>query len=95
MRRESDGKFIGTLLDGRGFVAGLKSHGHKVEGRSFYIAGAGGAGTALAYALAASGANAITIHNRTRSKAEKLVAGVAKAFPNCKVKLGTSQCLRP
>jgi shikimate dehydrogenase len=90
VRREPDGKFIGTLLDGRGFVAGLKSHGHKVEGRSFYIAGAGGAGTALAYALAASGAKAITIHNRTRSKAEKLVAGVAKAFPNCKVALGTA-----
>ncbi len=90
VRRESDGKFVGTLLDGRGFVAGLKSHGHKVEGCSFYIAGAGGAGTALAYALAASGATAITIHNRTRTKAENLVAGVAKAFPNCKVKLGTS-----
>jgi shikimate dehydrogenase len=90
VRREPDGRFVGTLLDGRGFVAGLRSHGHKVEGRSFYIAGAGGAGTALAYALAASGAAAITIHNRTRSKAESLVAGVAKAFPACKVTLGAA-----
>ena len=89
VRREADGRFVATLLDGRGFVAGLKSHGHRVEGRSFYIAGAGGAGTALAYALGASGAAAITIHNRTRSKAETLVAGVAKAFPACKVTLGT------
>ncbi len=90
VRREADGRFIGTLLDGRGFVSGLKSHGHKVEGRRFYIAGAGGAGTALAYALADSGAAALTIHNRTRSKAEKLVAGVAKAFPRCDVRLGTA-----
>jgi shikimate dehydrogenase len=89
VRREADGRFVGTLLDGRGFVAGLTSHGHRVEGRSFYIAGAGGAGTALAYALGASGAAAITIHNRTRSRAETLVAGVAKAFPACKVTLGT------
>jgi len=89
VRREPDGRFVGTLLDGRGFVAGLTTHGHPVEGRSFYIAGAGGAGTALSYALAANGAASITIHNRTRSKAEKLVAGVAKAFPNCKVTLGT------
>jgi shikimate dehydrogenase len=90
VRREPDGRFVGTLLDGRGFVAGLKSHGHRVEGRSFYIAGAGGAGTALAYALGASGAAAITIHNRTRSKAETLVDGVARAFPACKVTLGTA-----
>jgi shikimate dehydrogenase len=90
VRREPDGRFVGTLLDGRGFVAGLRSHGHQVEGRSFYIAGAGGAGTALAYALAASGAAAIAIHNRTRSKAEALVAGVARAFPGCRVTLGTA-----
>lgn len=90
VRREPDGRFVGTLLDGRGFVAGLTSHGHQVKGKNFYIAGAGGAGTALSYALAATGAASITIHNRTRAKAEALVAGVGKAFPNCKVKLGTA-----
>jgi len=90
VRREPDGRFVGTLLDGRGFVSGMTSHGHDVKGRRFYIAGAGGAGTALAYALAGDGAAAITIHNRTRSKAESLVAGVKKAFPACDVQLGTA-----
>lgn len=90
VRREPDGCFAGTLLDGRGFVSGLTSHGHDIEGRRFYMAGAGGAGTALAYALAGSGAAAITIHNRTRSKAEALVAGVGKAFPDCEVRVGTA-----
>ncbi len=90
VRREKDGSFAGTLLDGRGFVTGLTTHGHQVAGRRFYVAGAGGAGTALAYALAGSGAAAITIHNRTRSKAERLVAGVAKAFPACQVTLGNA-----
>lgn len=90
VRRESDGRFVGTLLDGRGFVRGLQTAGHNVKGRRFYIAGAGGAGTALAFALAASGAAGITIHNRTRSKAEELVRGVKKAFPDCAVRLGTA-----
>jgi shikimate dehydrogenase len=90
VRRDTNGLFIGTLLDGRGFVRGLQSAGHKIEGRRFYIAGAGGAGTALAYALAASGAAAITIHNRTRSKAENLVDGVRRAFPECNVRSGSS-----
>jgi len=90
VRREQDGSYSGTLLDGRGFVAGLNSEGYDVRGRSVFLAGAGGAGTALAYALAGSGVAALTIHNRTRSKAEALVAGVGKAYSNCKVRLGTS-----
>ena len=90
VRREANGTFTGTLLDGRGFVSGLISHGHEVKGRRFYMTGAGGAGTALAYALAHSGAAALTIHNRTRSKAENLVAGVGKAYPGCDVRLGTA-----
>jgi shikimate dehydrogenase len=90
IRREKDGRFVGTLLDGRGFVRGLQNEGYAIEGRRFYLAGAGGAGTALAYALAGSGAAALTIHNRTRSKAEALVAGVKRAFPACDVRLGSA-----
>lgn len=90
VRRDKDGRFVGTLLDGRGFVRGLQNEGHTVEGRRFYLAGAGGAGTALAYALAGSGAAAITLHNRTRAKAEKLAAGVKAAFPACDVRLGSA-----
>jgi shikimate dehydrogenase len=90
VRRELDGRFVGTLLDGRGFVSGLTSHGHAVKGRRFYMAGAGGAGTALAFALAHSGAGAITIHNRTRSKAMNLAANVSKAYPDCEVRVGTA-----
>jgi shikimate dehydrogenase len=90
VRREADGTYSGTLLDGRGFVSGLISHGHEVHGRRFYLAGAGGAGTALSFALAHSGASAITIHNRTHSKAENLVAAVGKAYPACDVRVGTA-----
>ena len=91
VRREAGRNlFSGTLLDGRGFVSGLQSHGHEVKGRRFYLAGAGGAGTALSFALAHSGAAALTIHNRTRSKAENLAAGVGKAYPDCDVRVGTA-----
>ena len=89
IRREADGSFSGTLLDGRGFVSGLIKQGHHVKGRRFYLAGAGGAGTALAFALADTGAAALTIHNRTRSRAEKLVADVGAAFPGIDVRVGT------
>ena len=90
VRREPDGSFSGTLLDGRGFVSGLIKQGHQVRGQRFYMAGAGGAGTALAYALADAGAAALTIHNRTRSKAEKLVGDVSAAFPGTDIRVGTA-----
>ena len=90
VRREPNGSFSGTLLDGRGFVSGLIRQGHHVKGQRFYMAGAGGAGTALAYALADAGAVALTIHNRTRSRAERLVAEVGAAFPGIDVRVGTA-----
>lgn len=89
VRREPDGSFTGTLLDGRGFLAGLRSHGHDAAGKRVYMAGAGGAGTALAFALANAGVAAITIHNRTRSRAENLAIHVARSFPLCRVAVGT------
>jgi shikimate dehydrogenase len=94
VRREPDGSFSGTLLDGRGFVSGLIKQGHQISGRRIYMAGAGGAGTALAYALADAGAGALTIHNRTRSKAEKLVADVGEAYPAIEVRVGTADASR-
>jgi shikimate dehydrogenase len=90
VRREPDGSFTGTLLDGRGFVSGLTKQGYGAAGQRFYVAGAGGAGTALAFALADAGAAALTIHNRTRSKAEKLVAAVGAAFPGIDARVGTA-----
>jgi shikimate dehydrogenase len=89
VRREQDGGFTGTLLDGRGFVAGMKSAGHEVAGRRIYMAGSGGAGTALAFALADSGIRSLTIHNRTASRAEALIEQIRSTFPACDVRPGT------
>jgi shikimate dehydrogenase len=88
VRREPDGSFTGTLLDGYGFVAGLREAGHEPSGKRVYIAGAGGAGQALAFALAASGARALTIHNRNAARAADLVARLAAAYPRIGVEQG-------
>jgi shikimate dehydrogenase len=89
VRREPDGSFTGTLLDGNGFVAGLRSAGHEIKGRRVYMAGAGGAATALAFALAGSGIAALTIHNRTASKGQKLSERVGATFADCEVRHGS------
>jgi shikimate dehydrogenase len=78
IRREVDGTLTGGMLDGEGFLAGLRSIGEDVAGRRVLLIGAGGAATAIAFAVAQSGAASIAFLNRTRSRAEALAGRVAE-----------------
>ncbi|MBN8186390.1 shikimate dehydrogenase [Salipiger thiooxidans] len=83
VRREDDGRMVGAMLDGIGFVTGLRQAGIDPSGRRILLAGAGGAASAIAFALAEAGAEALTILNRTASRAEDLAARVAAAYLSC------------
>jgi len=88
IRRTSDGRLLATLLDGEGFVAGLRAAGRDVGGTDCLLVGAGGAASAIALALAAHGAASLTIANRTHTKAAALAGRVRAAFPNVRVAIG-------
>lgn len=90
IRRLADGRLRGDILDGTGFVAGLRSAGIEPAGRSVYLAGAGGAANAIAFALAAAGVARLTLHNRTRDKAQALADGLRLAFPALPVQVGST-----
>lgn len=85
VRRERDGRLVGTMLDGEGFVAGLRRAGHDVRGARVFLAGAGGAAAGIAFALGRHGAASLAIHNRTRSAAESLAARMRAALPGFEV----------
>ncbi|RYY89492.1 MAG: shikimate dehydrogenase [Comamonadaceae bacterium] len=88
VRREPDGRLVGELFDGRGFVNGLLAHGHAVAGKRVFVMGAGGAGNAVTFALARAGVAALTVCNRTPARAEDLVRRLAAAYPQCEVRVG-------
>jgi shikimate dehydrogenase len=90
IRREADGRLRGTMLDGEGFVAGLTAAGHRVAGASCLLAGAGGAASAVALALAKHGCASLCILNRTTAKADGLAARVRRAFPRVEVATRTA-----
>lgn len=90
VRREADGRLIGTNTDGAGFMAGLVRADVAVEGKSAVLAGAGGVARAIAFALADGGLRKLSILNRDHAKAEALAAEVAAAVPSC-----DSQAIRP
>jgi shikimate dehydrogenase len=89
VRREDDGRLVGEMLDGAGFVAGLRQGGVEPRERSVYLAGAGGAANAIAFALAQAGVSRLTVANRTRSKSEDLRQRLAKHYPAVPVEIGT------
>lgn len=89
VRREADGRLIGEMLDGKGFVGGLLAAGIDPKDKSVYLAGAGGAANAIAFAFVEAGISRLTIANRTRAKAEDLAARLAEAYPKAQVDIGT------
>ena len=83
-----DGKLIGHMTDGEGFVNNLRDHGVEVRNKKITVAGGGGAATAIQVQCALDGAKEITIFNkkdaffeRTLETADK----IRKAVPSCVV----------
>ncbi len=85
IRRDPDGRLIGTMLDGRGFVQGLRGADIDPAGMRVYLAGAGGAAAAIAFALAEAGIAALTVANRTRPRAAALAERLGRLYPKLAV----------
>lgn len=81
VRRDADGRLVGAILDGTGFIEGLCGKGIHPKGLRVHVAGAGGAGAAIAFALAAAGVSGLTVTNRTEARAEALCERIAGAYP--------------
>ena len=82
IRRDPDGRMVGAMLDGTGFVEALKTvTGFDPQGKSAFVAGAGGAASAIAFALAKAGVTRLTIANRTEAKAQELCARIRAVYP--------------
>ena len=77
-----DGKLIGHITDGIGFVRNLQEHGIDIKGKHLVVLGAGGAATAIQVQAALDGAKQITIFNRQDefySRAESTAKKLAEA----------------
>lgn len=90
-RRDEDGRLIGHNTDGLGFVAGLMANGVDPAGKRVLQIGAGGAGRAVAFALAEAGAGALRIMNRDAGKAAELARGIAALYPHCSATAGPAK----
>jgi shikimate dehydrogenase len=69
LRREADGTWLAENFDGLGFVAGLRAQGHEPRGMRVALAGAGGAGVAIAAALVEAGVSRLAVADAVMDKA--------------------------
>ena len=83
LRREADGSWTGDMFDGIGFVRGAERKGERIRGRRVALFGAGGAGSAIACALADAAVESIDIIDIDARKARALVEKLRIAFPEC------------
>ena len=90
VRRQAEGRLVGDILDGIGFIAGLATAGIEAKGMRTYLAGAGGAGNAVAFALVEAGVSHLTIANRTRDRAEDLRRRLLSMRPGFSVEIGSA-----
>lgn len=75
-----DGSWAGYNSDVPGFIMSLTEEGFQPKGKRALILGAGGAARSVAYALIQAGA-AVTLMNRTPSRAEALAKDLLALFP--------------
>jgi shikimate dehydrogenase len=71
-RRAGDGRWLGDIFDGVGLIGALESLGLTPRGLRVGLIGAGGAGAAIAFALAEAGAASLAINSLHRERAQAL-----------------------
>lgn len=73
MRHDTAGQWYGDQVDGLAYVAALKKRGVDPKGQQALLAGAGGAGSAIAEALLHAGVSSLAIHDTDHTRRDRLI----------------------
>ncbi|MDR6954851.1 shikimate dehydrogenase [Ancylobacter sp. 3268] len=90
VRREADGRLIGEMFDGEGFVRGLLRKGREVAGRRGLVVGAGGVGSAIAASLARAGIAELGLFDSHAAAADELRRRLVGHYPALRVVTGSN-----
>jgi shikimate dehydrogenase len=78
-RRSEAGEWVGDMFDGDGLVGAVRGLGIEPKGLKAGLLGAGGAGSAIAFALTESGVASLAIFDTNLPRAEQLADRVVEA----------------
>lgn len=89
VRLSDDGKVIGDMFDGEGFVRGMIRKGRHANGASALVVGCGGVGSAIAASLAKAGVTAIGLYDPNDATMTALSARLRSHYPAVQVTSGS------
>ncbi len=90
VRRDADGRLVGDMFDGEGFVRGVLRKGRALRGASALVVGSGGAGSAIAASLAKAGVARLAVHDASAPAMAALAGRLRSHYPALTVETGSN-----
>jgi len=90
VKRTTDGRLVGDMFDGAGFVRGVQRKGFDLTGKRVLVVGSGGVGSAIAASLAAEQIEQIAVYDRHLPSCESLGARLKQYHPHLGVQIGSN-----
>ena len=89
VKRLPDGRLLGDMFDGEGFVRGLQRKGLALRGARALVVGSGGVGSAIAASLAAAGVAALALYDIDAPSSRGLAERLRENHPQVQVTTGS------
>jgi shikimate dehydrogenase len=90
VKRLADGRLVGDMFDGAGFVRGVQRKGLSLAGAKVLVVGSGGVGCAIAASLAAAGIASIRLFDVNSASADGLGQRLKQNYPLIEVQTGSN-----
>ena len=90
VKRLPDGRLVGDMFDGAGFVRGVQRKGFALADKRVLVVGAGGVGCAIAASLAGAGVAAMSLFDVNTAGCEALAQRLKDNYPKMAVFTGSN-----
>lgn len=90
VRRDGDGRLVGDMFDGEGFVRGLRRKDFDPRGARALVVGCGGVGSAIAASLAGAGVSELALFDVDGAAADALAGRLQIHSPAVAVSTGSN-----
>ena len=90
VKLDAQGRLVGDMFDGAGFVRGVQRKGFELIGKRALVVGTGGVGSAIAASLAAEKISAISLFDIDTAACEALAQRLVKEYPQIRVNTGSN-----
>ncbi|WP_310626760.1 ThiF family adenylyltransferase [Limnohabitans sp.] len=90
VKKLADGRLVGDMFDGAGFVRGVQRKGFDLTGKRVLVVGSGGVGCAIAASLAGAGIAAISVFDVNTASASGLSQRLKRNYPHIEVHTGSN-----